>query len=259
MLFSAAVALLQTALFHINPIKLDYNRFDYKECVIYAKAASVDEEYEQVAAALMHNELSHGLHYKKKIQLILCESQREISRYLPLANRSEKLNAGAFAPWPNTVYITPKIRSKYGRLQPVLEHELSHILLLQHYGLIRCTILWKKFEWIPEGYAIFLSKWPIYFEKEELAKNLDKAGIAIGNGSLLGRKRQTDVPLPLRFMIYYYFIDHIHHMDTGNLNSTRFLREACINPKNVEKLFQSTFGESISESIDSFAASISEK
>jgi hypothetical protein len=258
MLLTAGVVLLQTALFHINPIKIGYNRFDHSNCVIYSKAGSVEAEYEELKAAMIQNEAVLGLQYKARIQLILCGSQKEVNRYLPFVNRVDRKNAGGFAPWPNTIYITPKIKEKYGSLRGVLVHELSHILLLQNFGILKCYRLWSRSEWIPEGFAVFVANWPVYFTKERLQAYAANAGIDMSNGQLLGTEHSQKVPLPIRFMIYYYFIDYLYQRN-DEATLVRFLQVACDNPRRVEDTFKESFRSSFSESVRAFASSITEK
>jgi len=254
-LLAAGIVLLQTALFHINPIKIGYNRFNYGQCVIYSKEASADAEYKELRAAMLQNESAFGLYYKERIKLILCKSQKEIDRYLPLVNRIDRKNAGGFAPWPNTVYITPKIREKNGNLHGILVHELSHILLHQNYGILKCTKLWRRYEWIPEGFAVFYAKWPIYFTKKRLQETISAVGIDMKNGQLLGNKRPEEVALPIRFMVYYYFVDYLHNRNEGKQLSG-FLQKACSNPRRVESIFEESFGSSFSEYVKAFALSL---
>jgi hypothetical protein len=257
-LIASGVVLLQTALFHVNPIKSGFRRFDYGDCVIYSKESSAEEEYQELRAAMQQNESALQLRYRARIKLILCKSQRDIDRYLPLVNRRDRERAGGFALWPNTVYITPKIKEKYGNLRGVLVHELSHILLLQNYGIVRCTRLWKRQEWIPEGFAVFYARWPIYFTRERLPDSIANAGIDMNNGRLLGNKPAKELPLPIRFMIYFYFIDYLHkNNDESQLLA--FLQRTCANPAEAESIFKESFGRSLSEYVKAFALSLSEE
>ena len=132
--------------------------------MVLTKSAVLDLQYEIVSEAMSQNEHAVALWYKSKVQIILCERQSDINRYQPFANAANRRNAVGFAPWPNTIYITPKMKEKYGTAQGTLGHELSHILLIQNYGIIRATLLWKRAEWIPEGFATYLNNWPWYFQ-----------------------------------------------------------------------------------------------
>lgn len=185
-LFITGTVLLNTVLFHINPIKLGFHRFDYGSYVIYSRNDSVDKDYENLQAIMVQNELTHKLTYSSKIRVIICESQSEINRFLPLVNRLARKNAVAFASWPNSIYISPIIKEKYNSPHGALTHELSHLLLFQNYGIIKSTIMWQRYEWIPEGFAIYLPQWPNYFPKESLFEKIHSAGIDMSNGELLG-------------------------------------------------------------------------
>jgi hypothetical protein len=247
---------LQTALFHINPVKIGYRRFDYGKCVIYSKQASVEIEQEEFKAALLQCESAFGLSFRARVRLILCGSQEEINRYLPFVSRIDRKMASGFAPWPNSIYITPIAKEKYGGLQGILVHELSHILLLQYYGIIKSTMLWKRYEWIPEGFAIFYAKWPIYLARDALGQALSDAGIDMSNGELLGNKNPKQLSLPVRFMIYYYFIDYLQQKNDES-QLARFLKRACANPRRVEQEFKESFdGSSLSDYVKAFAASL---
>ena len=90
------------------------------------------------------NESVVGLKFKANVQIILCEQQSDINRYQPLASAPDRKNAAAFAPWPNTIYVTPKANNEHSVFQNTLGHELSHILLIQNYGAVKMTLLWRR-------------------------------------------------------------------------------------------------------------------
>lgn len=250
-LIIAGTVLLNTALFHINPIKLGYHRFDYGSYVIYSRSDSVDKDYENLYAIIARNELTHKLTYNSKIRVIICESQSEINRFQPLVSRLDRKNAGAFAPWPNAIYITPKIKEKYNSPHGAFAHESSHILLFQNYGIIRSTILWQRYEWIPEGFATYLSQWPNYFPKESLFDKIHNAGIDMSNGELLGNKVKSEVMLPIRYMIYNYFIEYLIQQNDEN-SAINFMKKSCENPKETNRIFKDTFMRSFSECVKNF-------
>ena len=249
------VVVYQTALFHISPIKVGFSRFDFGKYVVFSKSHIADGEYASISDLMSQDESLHGLRYNSQVQIIFVEKQSDMNRYQPFASAADRRNAGSFAPWPNTIYVTPKVVEKYGSFQGALGHELSHVLVIQ---IINAYLLWKLAEWIPEGYATYLSKWPSYFSKDHLAENLRQAGIDISNGRLLGSRKVSGVPLPLRYMIYRYFVEHLFEKNTA-ATAIRFLKESCANPREVESTFQKVFGVSFAEDVQTFSMELDRK
>jgi hypothetical protein len=258
LLVLVVVLVFQTALFHISPIKVGYSRFDFGKYVVFSKVRTADAEYASISDLLSQDESLHGLRYTSKVQIIFVEKQSDMNRYQPFASAADRRNAVSFAPWPNTIYVTPKVMEKYGSFQGALAHELSHVLVIQNYGIINAYLLWKLAEWIPEGYATYLSKWPSYFSKDHVAENLSQAGIDISNGQLLGSRKASSVPLPLRYMIYRYFVEYLFEKNSA-ATAIRFLKESCDNPREVESTFQKVFGVSFAEDVQTFSMELDRK
>lgn len=252
---AVAVGLLETVFFHVNPVKLGFHRFDYGRYVVLTKGAAPDSQYETLSETMLQNELAVALSYKSKVQIIVCERQSDINRYLPFVNGSSRRNAVGFAQWPNTIYITPGMKEKYGTAQGTLGHELSHILLIQNFGIIRATLLWKRAEWIPEGFAAYLNNWPRYFARTQLTQKLKDAGITFHNNQFPAGDHLSMLPLPLRYMIHRYFVEYLYERKSPT-TVVRFLKEACSDPFDVEGVFKQEFSDSLNDYWKGFYASI---
>jgi hypothetical protein len=246
--------LFETALFHVNPIKLGFTRTDFGKFFVFSKSELVESDFAGVEAAMARNEATHGMRYNAKVQIILCDHQSEINRYLPFASAANRRNAAPFPPWPNTIYISPKAKERYGTLGPTLAHELSHILLMQNYGNARIWYLEQTQEWIVEGYATYLAGWPDYFPREQLVERATAAGINLSCGRLLGAKRLGSIPLPLRYMVYRYFVDYLFQRNSAA--AIHFLKSVCRRPWTVEIAFKDHFGTSLTESVEAFWADL---
>ena len=245
------VALFQTAPFHLNPFKVGLNRFDFERCVVYSSGSAGKFDYKTIPMIMSRNEVLHGLRYNSEVQIILCERQSDLNKYLPLLDAPDRRNAVAFAAWPNTIYVTRKLEQEYGTSQKPLAHELSHILLIQNYGIVKTTLLWKRQEWIPEGFATYLSGFPDYFPEEQLLQRAKADGIDMANGRLFGTRQAADLQLPIRFMIYRGFVAYLFQ---GNPSTVviMFLKKACDDPLHVEAVFQKVFHKSLEDSVKAF-------
>jgi hypothetical protein len=240
---AAAIALLETAFFHVNPIKLGFHRFDYGRYFVLSTSRVPDMRYGFLSEEMSKNESAVALTYKSKVQIMLCERQSDIDRYQPFVSAPDRRNAVGFAPWPNTIYITPKLNDKPDTIQNTLGHELSHILLIQNYGIIKMTVLQRRAEWIPEGFATYLNNWPYYFDKTELPKKLRDAGLELESGRFPSTGQLSKLALPIRFMIYRHFVQYLYQRKPADV-VIKFLKGACDHPLRVAAVFESTFGDS---------------
>jgi hypothetical protein len=257
LLLLLVIILLETSFFHVNPIKIGFRRFDFGRCITYSKGEVSDTEIRAISIVMQGDELSHGLQYNSVVQIILCEKQSDLNRFQPFMSASNRRNAVAVAPWPNTIYITPKAKQEYGTIDGVLAHELSHILLLQNYGVANITLLSRRQEWIPEGFAVYLSGWPNYFPEEQLSAKAKEAGVEMANGNLLGIKHAAELSLPIRFMIYRGFVHYLYQRNSSAA-VIEFLHEACSHPTKTEAIFEKAFGDSLRNYVTAFSKSIAE-
>ncbi len=250
-LLMGAAILLETAFFHVNPIKIGFHRVDYGNYLIFAKELPANNDYKTISTIMVKNEAALGLQYNSKVQIILCEKQSDLNRFQPFLRAADRRNAVAVAPWPNTIYITPNAKKKYGSILGPVGHEISHILLLQNYGIGKATLLWKLQEWIPEGFAIYINDWPNYFPREQLIEKVKEEGIDLESDRLLGNKRTTDVTLPLRYMTYRYFIEYLFEKNPSTA-VVQFVKEVCTDPSGMNIIFEKTFEDSFDHYVKAF-------
>jgi hypothetical protein len=250
-IFICSVMLFQSVLFHMNPIKLGFREHKGSNYSIFSKNEIHTDDIASIEHAISRNEILLSLKYKNRIQVILCESQADLSFYQPQLSHDDRVNAVAVAPWPDTIYLTPRAKEKYGSLDAILMHESLHILLMQNFGLGSSIRIWKNYEWLAEGSAIYFSKWPVYTAKNQLSKEIENAGIDLSSGSLLGGKKNNSVWLPTRYSIYNYFTEYLVQ-SFGEERYKRFLTKTFANPKEIEIRFQEIFGKSISETVTAF-------
>lgn len=241
-----AVGLFETALFHINPIKFGFHRFDFGRYSVFSRTSTIAPEFGFLEETMSQNEGAVGLKYMGKVQIILCERQSDINRYQPLASAADRRNAAAFAPWPNTIYLTPKATIRSIAFQETVGHELAHILLIQNYGAVRMTLLWRRAEWIPEGFATYLNNWPRYFDKTEILNSVREYGLHLSDSRFPTARQFSQLVLPVRFMIYRYFVEYLYQRN-GSHAVVEFLNKACVRPLSVPAVFAKAFGSSIDD------------
>jgi len=239
-----SVALLETAFFHLNPIKLGFREYDLGRFKMLSKSLVPEGDYGTISESMSRNEAAVAMRFKSKVQIILLERQSDVDRYQPFASAADRRNSTAFAPWPNTIYVTPKAKEKYGTLEGTVAHELSHVLLIQNYGVIKMAALWKQAEWIPEGFATYLNNWPDYFTRAELPEEMKKVGITIEADSFPPSGQLSKLSLPLRYTIYRYFVEYLYQRAPSS-TIVQFLKDACNSPGKTRALFMKAFGDSI--------------
>ena len=251
LVFVAFIVLLQTALFQLNPLKIGFKRSDFQDCTVFFKDTAGSFDYAKVHAIMEQNEAVHGMHYKSKVQVIICSRQSDVDKYLPLLDPTDRRTAGSFAEWPNTVYITPKGQQKYGASPGPVAHELSHILLIQNFGVLKIALLQRSHEWIPEGFATYLCNFPDYFPPDRLKAEATAAGIDMVNGRLFGSKSDSDFPFRVRFMVYRGFVAYLFRTNPPT-TVIQFLKEACEKPTVVGSVFQENFKKSFENCVKEF-------
>ncbi|WP_321990767.1 hypothetical protein [Marispirochaeta aestuarii] len=207
-LFFIAIVLLlsQTLLFTWSPFRLGYNRFSFRKYDVYSKQRTLDSIFEHLEDIFLQNELEHGLSYLKKPEIIICDVKR-FKFYIPWLNCNS-----AAGVWPKTVYLGSRFTEKSKNPEILIKHELSHILLLQNYGELACARIWKHNEWLPEGLAVYVTDgYPRYLSKEEVLNEMGKFGIEYGSqsGDILSGKSTEEVPISIRYQIYYYFVSFL--------------------------------------------------
>ena len=254
LLIIVIVLLSQTAFFHISPVKLGYEKIDFNDYTVYAKNIEmIHKDYFKIDSILRENEFSHNLKYKNKMTIIVCETVSELSRFLFYKNKNTVMNAQGFAPWPNSVYISPRAKERSDSPRQLLRHELSHILVLQNYGLIKTTKVWHENEWIGEGYATFDSGFPNYYDRHSLFLKMTELGIdyELDSENILSDKNARDIGLKDSYMIYRYFIEYLV-VSYGRNAFVDFFNKSFNDPDEVNESFYKIYQVPISTAFKSY-------
>jgi hypothetical protein len=198
--------LSQTILFTWSPVKLGYNCFEYEKYNVYTEKPVLDEIYESLDSMLVQCEDEHNVRLKKKIHILICDDKK-IHLYIPWLKTST-----AAAVWPNTIYISTGVIETFRKPVFGIKHEVSHILLLQNYGELSCAFIWKTHEWLPEGYAVYITQgYPKFRSKSEVL-NLLKENVAnytINTQGLLFGEILQSIPMTVRYSLYYFYIKYL--------------------------------------------------
>lgn len=240
--------LSQTILFTWSPVKIGYKRFNFKKYNVYIKDHSLDEIYANLDGMLLQSEKDHNLLIKKKLDIVICDN-KVIRFYIPWLKTST-----AAGVWPNTVYLSTGSIETFKNPVLGIMHEVSHLLLLQNYGERTCTTIWKNHEWLPEGYAVYITQgYPKYRSKSEV-KNLIKENInnyAVESKDLFSLEVLRNIPMTVKYSLYNYYITYL--IETyGEESLLEFLNKAFKEPELFLESFSLIFKISFPYSVINF-------
>jgi hypothetical protein len=242
------VILSQTVLFTWSPVRFGYNRFHFDSYNVYTKSHNLEQLYTKLDDIIIQNENQHELTYTIKPEIIICKKS-DLLFYLPWIGPHNASGIG-----PKTVYLSTYAINKYRDPRSFIKHELSHILLLQNYGNFTCMSVWKNNEWLPEGFAVYVTDgFPGHITKNELLSKMKEYGIYYTKNTktILAGKKPGDVHISVRYKIYYYFIAFLienYNKDTF----ISFLHSAFDNPAGIMDTFHKHYNSTFTESLIHF-------
>ncbi len=239
-----------------SPVIVGYEQKFFKKATVYYKKGYPLPSFEGIDEFIDENEKIHNLTYKRKVEIILCESDQEKKRITGSSTRAQ-----AF-PLFGRVVISRKLQNEAladkRTFGVYLQHELSHSLTSQHLSLLGSLTFPA---WLNEGLAVYASNQfgkGGYFTKQEVSEHI-----------LQGLFFHPDWwPQPLQHapaefknfklkdkfhFIYSQFgciVDDLIHT-YGHDRFIVYYHELLEN-KNNEEVFQNVFGVSFSDYLDEF-------
>ena len=243
------VVLSQTLLFTWSPLRIGYHRFHYDLYDLYTDEAVPAPVYGSLGEMIIQNERDHGLKYTLRPEIVICDVDR-FRFYIPWLNSHT-----ASGVWPRTVYLSKEIIREYNDPVMAAKHELSHILLLQHFGQQACKTVWEHDEWLPEGLAIYVTDgFPGYLSRREILATMKSTGIDYGKDSsdILSGKNRRDVAIAARYPIYGAYVGYLIEQ-YGRDTFFSFVYDTFDNPSEIMTLFSRHFRVSFAGSLTGFS------
>jgi len=239
--------LSQTIFFTWNPLRPGYTCFRFDNYDVYSRSDKIDTLFNNLNNIFHGIENSHDLKFIRRIEIIICE-QSDLKRYSPLDPH------GPLGIWPKTVYLPNSTIEKYRNPALSVKHELSHLLFLQNYGVFRGTEIWKKNEWLPEGFAMYVCNgFPYYMSKQEVLTGMNKYGIdyKVNSENIWSRKKIKEIPISARYSVYYHFICYLIEK-YGEINFDSFMHGSFKEPDKIMDIFNEHFHISFNQSLFEF-------
>jgi len=248
-ILSLLLVLSQTILFTWSPLRIGYNRFRFSNYDIYTKEDKLEKVFSTLDTIIVQNEKEHGLKYTKTPEIIIC-GVRDLMLNIPWTH----YYSAPHGIWPHTVYLPKSAIDKYKNPVMAIKHELSHILLLQNFGESACATIWKKNEWLPEGFATYVTEgYPYYLSKQELLTCMNRNNIdyRIDSSHILSGNSIQNVNMSTRDMVNYYFTRYLIEK-YGNNALRSLLYDAFKDPSNVIESFSEHFKVTYAKSLVEF-------
>jgi hypothetical protein len=236
--------LFQTVLFTWNPLRLGYNCFGYERYKVYSRSDKIDTIFSNLNSVFVDIENSHNLKFRRRIEIIICE-QSDLKKYFPLNPH------GPLGIWPKTVILPNSSIEIYRNPVLSVKHELSHLLFLQNYGVLQGNKIWKKNEWLPEGFAMYICNgFPYYMSKQDILTGMNKYGIdyKVNPENILSGRKIKEIPISVRYSIYYHFISYLIEK-YGEISFNSFMHDSFKDPGKIRDKFNEHFSVSFNKAL----------
>jgi len=137
------------ALFPFSPVILGFTRHELRNTVVFVQKGAAFDGYAAIDSLIPGVEAFHDLPFRKKPELFVFRDRKSYLRHSPSRARFCAFSSGrlVISPWALEEAREGKIS-----LETYLRHELSHILLFQHKGILA---EFRYPRWLLEGIAVY--------------------------------------------------------------------------------------------------------
>nr|WP_319396599.1 hypothetical protein [uncultured Desulfobacter sp.] len=239
-----------------SPVIVGFEKKTYKMATIYYHKGYNLPPLEEIDTLIEENESTHDLKYKRNVDIILCESDREKKRITGSLTRAQSFFLFG------RVVVSRKLQDEaVAHEKPFgmyLQHELSHSLTHQNLSLLR-TFTFPA--WLDEGLAVYSSDQfgkAGYFNQQEVSAYLSKGFFYHPNWWPQPLHKAPIESKEFELKNKYYFIYSEYGCIVSDLINTygrnRFIDyyHHLLKNKENEKIFQSSFGISFYDYLDEF-------
>jgi hypothetical protein len=186
--------------FVFSPVRLGFSRYEFPNVIVYAQKGSYSYDGEMISALVPQVEKFHELQFIKKPVIFIF---RDKNNYL-----RRSLSKARFCAFYNgTLVISPWAQKEAGEgiisLEIYLKHELSHVLLFQHKGILAA---YKYPKWLLEGIAVFSTDQmgtSFYPKKEETYQLIERGNFMPPRFFSTGKEEQIKLDVQYRSTFMY--------------------------------------------------------
>jgi hypothetical protein len=239
-----------------SPIIVGFEKKTYKMATVYYHKGYNLPPLEELGSFIEKNENIHGLKYKRNVDVILCESDREKKRITGSLSRAQSFFIFG------RVVVSRRLQDEaVAHEKPFgmyLQHELSHSLTHQNMSLLS---VFTFPAWLDEGLAVYSSNQfgkAGYFTQKEVSEHISKGVFYPPNWWPQPFQKASIESKDFKLDNKYYFIYSEYGCIVGDLINTygrnRFIGyyHQLLKNKENKKVFQSAFGISFSDYLDEF-------
>jgi hypothetical protein len=136
-------------LFPFSPLVTGFNKQEYRRAIIYYQSADISG-FGSIDSLMKEAEQFHGLSFTRKVEIFICDSDRQFHRYTGSTARfiTELLYGRIFV----SARAVTDYENQRIHLETYLKHELSHSLLYQNMSLLHSL---QYPGWFMEGLATY--------------------------------------------------------------------------------------------------------
>jgi hypothetical protein len=239
-----------------SPIIVGFEKKTYKMATVYYHKGYNLPSLEELGNFIEKNENIHGLKYKRNVDVILCESDREKKRITGSLSRAQSFFIFG------RIVVSRRLQDEaVAHEKPFgmyLQHELSHSLTHQNMSLFS---IFTFPAWLDEGLAVYSSNQfgkAGYFTQKEVSEQILKGVFYPPNWWPQPFQKASNESKDFKLDNKYYFIYSEYGCIVGDLINTygrnRFIGyyHQLLQNKENKKVFQSVFGISFSDYLDEF-------
>ncbi len=246
--------LLFGKLFPYSPILVGFSKHELANTIIYVQNGAAFSEYAEVDSLPPVVESFFQMKFEHKPKIIIFRDDGSFNRRSPLKARFISFPTGntIVAPWAMREAREGKIS-----LAIYLRHELSHILLFQHAGML------SKFKiprWLIEGVAMYSANQmgtTLYPSKDETYR-------LIGDGNFINPRQPSNdaglnVPNKAGFAYSEYacLVDYLIN-SYGKEKFLEYINRLC-GSFNSDKVFEEAYGMKFDKLLANFLVAVNEK
>ncbi len=240
-IFFVSYEFLFGKLFAFSPVIIGFNRTELKNITLLAQEGAEQPDLSAIDSLIPSIEDFHELSFTEKPELFIFRDSSEYLSHSVSKARFCAFSSGRLfiSPWALREAAEGKIS-----LEVYLAHELSHILIFQHKGLL------SEFsypEWLLEGIAVYSSNQMgtgFYPSKPEVCSLVAKGNYMPPEYFKTGKEDEVKLEVPYRMtFIYSEFGTMVDYLISkhGKASFIRYMK-ALIDDNDHDRIFREVFG-----------------
>ncbi len=240
-------------LFPWNPFKIGYQKIESSKATVYiSDLTEKDSVVYRVDEMLREEEQFHSLNYVDDFKIFILDKDSDIRRFLPwLRSPGYSVSLSLV----NVIYIGPMARKSQTGIEPILKHELSHLLIDQNTTFAKALKIHGQ-GWLTEGIAEYYSGRSFYGKSEffTLAKMNDLYFTSLYEKNPL--KMSTE-EVKLKYAYYRYFVEFLVE-NYGMEKLQDYLKRYIDNPDAYKDYFVEVYAMNLDDILQKYKTSFEE-